>query len=153
MLDIVLRVISKYAQSHMYDIYAMLSGTIAYIIVMSIKIMYKKQLNKFLILVMSVIFGALIFVVASHISPQVYVDAHAGRGVGSILYAGGIQTRYGVFDEVCEKLVHGKVLWFTMFDEIHLIKRAKTLERFGILWFIVLLCLGALFYFGSPKRL
>lgn len=54
---------------------------------------------------------------------------------------------------VCEKLVHGKVLWFTMFDEIHLIKRAKTLERFGILWFIVLLCLGALFYFGSPKRL
>lgn len=107
MLDIVLRVISKYAQSHMYDIYAMLSGTIAYIIVMSIKIMYKKQLNKFLILVMSVIFGALIFVVASHISPQVYVDAHAGRGVGSILYAGGIAfAEYVVIDLLSNNMLN-----------------------------------------------
>lgn len=99
MFELFFRVVSKYAQSHMYDIYAMLSGTIAYIIVMSTKIMYKKQLNKFLIFVMSVILGALIFVVASQISPQVYVDAHAGRGVGSILYAGGIAfAEYVVID-------------------------------------------------------
>ena len=99
MFDLFFRVVSKYAQSHMYDIYAMLSGTIAYIIVMSTKIMYKKQLNKLLIFVMSVFLGALIFIVASQISPQVYVDAHAGRGVGSVLYAGGIAfAEYVVID-------------------------------------------------------
>lgn len=85
----------------------MLSGTIAYIIVMSIKIMYKKQLNKFLILVMSMILGALIFVVASHISPQVYVDAHAGRGVGSVLYAGGIAfAEYVVIDLLSNNMIN-----------------------------------------------
>ena len=53
---------------------------------------------------------------------------------------------------VCEKLAHGKVLWFDMFDEIHLVKRAKTLERFGIIWLVILLCLVAVFYFGKPEE-
>lgn len=53
---------------------------------------------------------------------------------------------------VCEKLVHGKVLWFDMFDEIHLVKRAKALERFGIISLIVLICMAAAFYFGKPKE-
>ena len=69
--------------------------------------MYKKQLNKFLILVMSMILGALIFVVASHISPQVYVDAHAGRGVGSVLYAGGIAfAEYVVIDLLSNNMIN-----------------------------------------------
>lgn len=53
---------------------------------------------------------------------------------------------------VCEKLAHGKVLWFDMFDEIHLVKRAKTLERFGIIWLVILICLVAVFYFGKPEE-
>lgn len=53
---------------------------------------------------------------------------------------------------VCEKLVHGKVLWFDMFDEIHLVKRAKTLERFGIICLGFLICLAVVFYFGKSKE-
>lgn len=53
---------------------------------------------------------------------------------------------------VCEKHIHGKVLWFDMFDEIHLVKRAKTLERCGIIWFVILIGLVAVFYFGKPEE-
>ena len=53
---------------------------------------------------------------------------------------------------VCEKLVHGKVLWRDMFDKIHLVKRAKTLERFGIIWLVVLICMATVSYLGKPKE-
>lgn len=53
---------------------------------------------------------------------------------------------------VCEKLIPGKVLWFDIFDEIHLVKRAKTLERFGIICLGILICLVVVFYFGKPEE-
>ena len=50
MLDLIMRGITKYSNSHMYDIYAVLSGTIAFIIVMGIKVLSGKKINRFRIL-------------------------------------------------------------------------------------------------------
>ena len=107
MLDLIMRGITKYSNSHMYDIYAVLSGTIAFIIVMGIKVLSGKKINRFIMCISLVVLGAIIFVISSNITQQIYVDAHAGKGIGSILYAGGIAfAEYVVIDMISNRTIN-----------------------------------------------
>lgn len=131
MLDIIISLVLKYAHSHMYDIYAFLAGTIAYVIIMALKALIKKEINKYIIFISSVILGAVIFLICSDISPQVYVSAHSGRGVGSILYASGIAFgEYVIIDMISNRLINIIGIIFTfvvaMFANIYLCNMMET---------------------------
>ena len=51
---------------------------------------------------------------------------------------------------VCEKKVSDKIFGSKIFDDIHIVKRYKTLAKFGTIWGVIIIALGIIFILGRP---
>lgn len=53
---------------------------------------------------------------------------------------------------ICEKYVEGSILGKKMLDKIHLVKRYEAIERYILIWIILLCSIFTIFLFGNPSK-